>query len=238
MTLHRKCFAGLMIALMLIAHVGCGNDRQESDTAKEEAAIETFTFFDLGTQSLYSDDIRRSLKKKLGNDAISRRNMINLEQAYPGFLEQYFPDLAALNRRLNSNIGERVDHNTTLLMYRYARKRNVPFEYVEVLFSNYSKHPILLNIRFKNDALGTIDRLKSKYGAPEEIIWDPESGKTLFWKKHQDYLMVSLVPDQFGVTEYRITIYFVSNLKDMIQTKLAREKQSQKEQTESGKSAF
>ena len=233
------CLWGLLTAILLVGLTACGNEKQESDAVeKDGAAAESFTFFDLGNNSVYSDDIRRSLKKKLGNDAISRRNMINLELNYPGFLKQYFPELEELNRRLNSNIGERVDHHTTRLMYRYARKRNVPFEYVEILFSSYSKHPLLLNIRFKKDALGTVDRLKAKYGAAEEIIWGRESGRTLYWKKHQDYLFVSLVPDQFGDTEYRVAIYFVANLRELIQTELARQQQFNDEQSESGKSAF
>ena len=123
-------------------------------------------------------------------------------------------------------------------MYRYARKRNVPFEYVEILFSNYSKHPILISIQFKDDALGTVDRLKARYGPAREINWGRDSGKTLFWESQQDYLLVSMVPDQFGVNEHRITIYFGANLQQLIETEQAQQLRSSEEQTKSGKSAF
>jgi hypothetical protein len=227
-----------MVTLVL-GVIGCSSEKQESDAAGNDGApAESFTFFDIGSKSLYSDATRRSLKKKLGNDSISHRNMVKLETNYPGFLRQYFPELEALDRRLNSNIGERVDHNTTRLMYRYARKRNVPFEYVEIIFSNYSKHPILINIRFKEDVLGTLDRLKAKYGAAGQIDWGRDSGKTLFWKKQQDYLLVSMVPDQFGAIEHRVSIYFVANLRQLIETGQARQIGSSQEQTRSGKSAF
>ena len=232
-------FRALVVVTLVLGVIGCGNENQDSDPAKNDGApVESFTFFDLGNNSIYSDATRRGLKKKLGNDSISHRNMVKLEMNYPGFLGRYFPELDALDQRLNSKIGERVDHNTTRLMYRYARKRNVPFEYVEILFSNYSRHPILINIRFKEDTLGTVDRLKAKYGTAAEIDWGRDSGKTLFWQRQQDYLLVSMVPDQFGVTEHRVTIYFVANLQQMIETEQAQQLHSSEEQTESGKSAF
>lgn len=228
----------LTVALLTVL-IGCGNDQPESASVGEPATkSESFTFFDLGADSLFSDATRRSLNKKLGNDAISYRNMINLEDNYPGFLEQYFADLGRLNRRLNSDIGERIDHETVKLTYRYARKRNIPFDYVEISFSKYSKKPVLLKIHFKADTLGTIDRLKKKYGAPGEIVWMQENGKTLFWEKNQDYLLASLVPNQFGVTEHRITIIFVANLENLLQVEQTRQKRFGEEKTEAGNSAF
>ena len=224
---------------LILGLIGCGNEKQESDAKKNDGASSmSFTFFDIGSNTQYSDATRRSLKKKLGNDAISHRNMIKLEMNYPGFLRQYFPELDELDRRLNSSIGERVDHYTTRLMYRYARKRKVPFDYVEILFSNYSKHPVLIDIQFKEDAHGTVDRLKTKYGPSREIRWDKDSGKTLVWKKNQDYLLVSIVPDQFGVLEHRITIYFGDNLLDLIETEQTRQLRSSEAQSKSGQSAF
>jgi len=226
-----------LLALLLAGLAGCSGEKQEPAAAGGKNAVpESFTFFDLGANSLFSDVTRRSLEEKLGHDAILLRNMVNLEVNYKGFLKQYFPDLDKLNRRLNSDIGERIDHNTTKLTYRYASTRNVPFDYVEILFSNYSKKPILLNIRFNKDTLGTIDRLKSKYGPAEQIDWERETGQTLYWKKHQDYLMVSMEPDQFGEIEHRVTIYFTANLQQLIQAEQAE--QLRGNQSKPGKNAF
>lgn len=229
----------MLTVALIVGLSGCGSDQPESaPVSGKDANTESFTFFDLGTNSLFSDATRRSLNDKLGNDAISYRNMINLEENYPGFLKRYFTDLDHLNRRLNSDIGERIDHETIKLTYRYARKRDVPFDYVEILFSDYSKKPVLLKIRFKADTLGTIDRLKKKYGPPGEIIWEQENGRTLFWEKNQDYLLASLVPNQFGAIEHRIAIFFTANLEDLLQKERAQKQRVSEEKAQSGKSAF
>lgn len=229
----------VLTAALIVGLSGCGSDQPDSaPLSGKDANAESFTFFDLGTNSLFSDATRISLNDKLGNDAISHRNMINLEVNYPGFLKQYFTDLDHFNRRLNSDIGERIDHETIKLTYRYARKRDVPFDYVEIIFSDYSKKPVLLKIRFKADTLGTIDRLVKKYGTPGEIIWGQDDGRTLFWEKNQDYLLASLVPNQFGVIEHRIAIFFTANLEDLLQKEQAKKLGGREEKAKSGKSAF
>lgn len=235
----RSIAAGLALTTAIIFGVGgCGGDNQEPanpDGRKGESA--SFTFFDVGRDSLYSEKMRRSLAKKLGNDAISFRNTVSLETNYPGFLKAHFPDLYGLNRELNSEIDERVDHNTVRLTYRYARKQEVPFDYVGILFSNYSKKPLLIQIEFDQDRLGTLNQLKSKYGSPGEIGWRRGGGKTFFWEKQQDYMLFSLVPDQFGQPEYRIDIFFTSNLRQLTLAE-RDELRKRNEQKESVKSAF
>lgn len=229
--------AGVLLAAILVfGPAGCGGDRQEgAEKNRGGAKSESFTFFDLGADSVFSDRIRDNLKKKLGNDAIGYRNMIDLGMNTPGFLETHFPDLDAINRRLNSAVGERVDHDSIKLMYRYARTVGTPFDYVEIIFSGYDKHPLLLRIRFREDSAGTIDSLSRKYGPPLEIDWGDRGGRTLYWRKQQDYLMVSLVPDQFGKPDYHVAIIFTANLKQLIDKE---EAERQNRPAESDRSAF
>jgi hypothetical protein len=208
--------------LLVAALAGCGGEKQESDDgAKAGSGRESFTFFDIGATSEYSDATRRSLEKILGNDAMSHRNMIKLEINDNGFLKRHFPELDDLNRQLNSRIGDRIDHDTVKLMYRYARKRDVPFDFVEIQFSDHSGHPLTIDIRFGEDRLGTIRRLREKYGPPNQLEAEQESGKILFWRKGPDYLLVNMKPDQFGDVEHRIVIYFTENLRDLIRAEQA-----------------
>jgi hypothetical protein len=213
--------------LLVVVLAGCGGENQESAAEGGTGnGNESFTFFDIGATSKYSDATRRSLENKLGNDAISHRNMIKLDINDTGLLKRHFPELDDLNRRLNSRIGDRIDHDTVKLMYRYARKGGVPFDYVEIQFSDHSGHPLTIDIRFGEDRLGTIRRLKEKYGPPKLLEADREEGKILFWRKGPDYLLVNMTPDQFGDVEHRIVIYFTENLRDLIRAEQADRQRS------------
>lgn len=215
------------------------SDRQESgETKKDISASAGFTFFDLGKDTRFTDHVRNNLKATLGNDAIEERNIIDLELNYRGFLKQYFPSLYALNQNLNSPPGERVDHNTFKLMYRYARRENAPFDYVELVFSNYTKNPLLFKINFKKDDAGIVDALEKKYGPPEMIDWQQENGRSLYWTESADFLIVSLVPDQFGNPKYQIVIYFVDNLNRLIDTEKKEKEKKEQERLKSGRTAF
>jgi hypothetical protein len=225
--------------LLVAALAGCGGEKQESDDgAKAGSGRESFTFFDIGATSEYSDATRRSLEKILGNDAISHRNMIKLEINDNGFLKRHFPELDDLNRQLNSRIGDRIDHDTVKLMYRYARKRDVPFDFVEIQFSDHSGHPLTIDIQFGEDRLGTIGRLEEKYGPPKQVEGEQGEGKTLFWQKSQDYLLVSIRPDQFGNIEHRIVIYFTKNLRELIRAEQAGRRRFGEQPPDSTRSPF
>ncbi|MFZ0481770.1 MAG: hypothetical protein WAL93_00125, partial [Desulfobacterales bacterium] len=111
-------------------------------------------------------------------------------------MKEYFADLDELNKKLNSPLGERVEHNTVKLVYRYMRNKNVSFEYVELVYSEYTQRPVLIKIHLKKDAVNTIETLKKKYGAPESIKWGGKTSKSLYWKKSNDVLILSFVPDR------------------------------------------
>nr|MCU0561573.1 pentapeptide repeat-containing protein [Desulfobacterales bacterium] len=121
--------------------------------------------------------------------------------------------------------GERVDHDVVKLMYRYARQRNVPFDYVELLFSGPSQLPLLFHIRFKTDEAGTVDALRRRHGEPRVIDWGAGAGQSLVWRHDDDLLVVSRVPDRLGEIGHRITFYFAANIEEML-----RAEQEQREQ--------
>ena len=228
----------LILSVILIL-TACGDSQQPDDSAAPAAVLpESFTFFDLGINSRLNEDVRRELGNKLGPDAIEHRSIMDLEINYKGFLKNNFPGLNELNRKLNFPPRERVEHNTVKLMYRYALKKNVPFDYVELVFSNYTRAPLLFRINFREDDTAIVKTLETKYGQPQVISWQEENGQSMYWRKNGDFLIVSLVPDQFGNPTYQIVIYFVKHLEQLVATEQKERKEESRERTQSGKTAF
>jgi hypothetical protein len=218
--------------------VSCNDNHESANGTQPPADTNSFTFFELGKTTRLTKSVRNNLIKQLGRDAVQRRNILDLEINYPGFLNRYFPELEALNRKLNFPPRERVEHNTVKLMYRYAQKKNVPFELVELVFSDYTDVPILFKINFKIDEANIVDALREKYGNPEIIDWEEENGSSMFWKKNGDLLVVSLIPDQFGKHEHQIVIYFIDNLIELIETERLEKEAKEQQREETGKRAF
>ena len=229
---------GIVLCLALLLVFACGEKKETAKKQTSQKSSESFTFFDLGKQSTLSKSARDDLKQKLGRDAIEYRSIIDLDINFYGFLEKYFPSLSELNRKLNFPPGERIEHNTVKLMYRYTRKKNIPFDYVELVFSNFSQHPLLFRINFQKDEANIIGTLKTKYGQPQRIDWKDKNGESMYWKKNSDFLILSLVPDQFGNPEYQIRIYFTENIKALIATETAEKEKTENERAKSGKTAF
>jgi hypothetical protein len=220
-SLHR--FGPALLAALFLLLAACGGG--DSPEPAAPAGPESFTFFDIGRHSRFTDSLRRDLQQKLGDDAVERRSIIDLEGNYPGFLAAHLPELDALNLRLNHPPGERVDHDVIRLMYRYARQRNAPFDLVELVFDGRFRSPLVFRFRFKADETGLIAALQDKHGPPQVIAWDRENGQSLIWRRHADVLMASLVPDAFGGVNHQVAIYFTENLNRWVefeQTQKAR----------------
>jgi hypothetical protein len=224
------------ICLLMPLFSSCGEQRESATDQNIQVQPDSFTFFDLGANSRLSQKVRDSLDQRLGDAAIAHRGIMDLEINYDGFLKQYFSVLDELNRDLNFPPGERIEHTIVTLMYRYARKKNAPFDYVELVFSNYSRLPLLFRIDFKKNETNIVQTLKSKYGEPRLIDWKANDGRSLYWEKNNDFLIVSLVPDQFGNPEYQIRFFFVNNLKALLESERAEKESGQR--AKSGEKAF
>ena len=227
-----------IIILLIFLSVSCGDKEETGPPRPAPEHSDSFTFFDIGKNTIISGTVRESLNKTLGDDAIERRNILDLEINYKGFLKEYFADLDTLNKKLNSPLGERVEHNTVKLMYRYMQNKNVSFDYVEIIYSEYTRRPVLIKVHFKKDGLKTIETLKQKYGTPEVINWGGKSSKSLYWKKSNDLLILSFVPDQFGNPECQINIYFKNALEKLLKDEQKEKEKTRRERTKPGKTAF
>jgi hypothetical protein len=224
------------VAILLCLNLGCSNEGPK--TATQPEAIKGFAFFDLGANSRYSSAVRRKLGEKLGSDAISRQNVIDLAIYSDAFFRKHFPQLFKLNRQLNLPEGERIEHNTTKLMYRYARLKETPFNDVTLFFSNDTGKPLFFKISAGPDAAAIVETIKKKYGTPKRFEWQNKDGQTIFWKDRKDFFVVSSTKDRLGNPEYLFCIYYVNNLEEMLAMEKAKNLSEQEKIREAGESAF
>jgi hypothetical protein len=227
----RLFLSGLAAAMLL----SCSTDEQSSDYSRSQA--EGITFFDVGAETLYSDALRDRLRKNLGPDAIAYRSTIDLEFNARGFLQRHFPILHDLNQRLNTPAGERVEHDTVKLMYRYAVKENLPFNYVELVFSNITGKPLFIQVRSR-DLSDIIRTLEEKYGRPQAIKQPADEGRFFFWSDRQDVLLVSIIPTWRGDKEYQLVIYYVDNLEKLVAVEEKERRQKEEERRRAGEKIF
>jgi len=226
-----------VLAVMLLSILAC-SDPPPPPAPPAPGGPESFTFLDIGRNAFFSDALRKELSQKLGNDALERRGIIDLECNYTGFLAAHLPDLEAINRRLNHPPGERVEHDQIKLMYRYARQKNAPFDYVELVFDGPNGPPLVFRIRFKEDEAGLVDALRAKHGPPQIVPWEIENGQSLIWRKEQDVLLVSLVPNVYGGNDHHVFIYFTENLSRRTELDQSQKRQKPQDPSPAGKRAF
>ena len=240
-TLHiRLTIWSLILSMCLtILTVGC-TGKEDSDATRDtsQSSSAGFRFLDLNAASRLDDSLRRELREKLGSDAIWRRVPLDIEINYDGFLKEHFDELYRLNQRLNYAPRERVEHDITKLMYRFPQKKNLPFSYIELIFYNNGRAPLVFKIEAKRDGDAVVATLEDKYGPPGQITWNSGRDRALFWRKPGEIMIASIVADQYGQPEYGISIFFTDHIKSMVETEEEERRQLQKEKEKAGKTAF
>jgi len=227
----RWVLSGLTAVLLL----SCSSDEQSPDHSQIQT--EGITFFDVGAETVFSDALRYRLRKRLGSDAIEHRSTIDLDFNAKGHLQSQFPIIHELNQRLNTPAGERVEHDTIKLMYRNAVKENLPFSYVEMVFSNITGKPLFIQVRSR-DLSDIIRSLEEKYGSPQGIDQPADEGRFFFWSDHQDVLLISIIPTWREDKEYRLAIYYVDNLEKLTEVEESKRRQKEEERRRAGEKVF
>jgi hypothetical protein len=226
----------LPLFLMLLVLESCSPD--DKTPGQSRSQTEGITFFDVGAGSVFSDALRDRLRTSLGPDAIAYRNVIDLEFNDRGFLQRHFPALHELNRRLNSPAGERVEHSTVKLMYRFAANKNLPFSYVELVFSDITGKPLFIHIRSRKDLSDILRSLEEKYGQPQVIGQSPDSGRFFFWSDKKNILLVSIIPTWRGDKQSRLVIYYAGNIEDLIAAEEEERRKKTEERRRAGEKIF
>ena len=233
-----RAFRAVMWIIGILGILALGCSEEKPDRRAETEPLQGFTFLGLGANSKYSRSVRAALREKLGSDAFSRNNTIDLSIHENGFLEKWFSGLADLNRQLNWPAGQRIEHNTTKLMYRSAHTKNTPFIYVELFFSDDTLKPLLFRIVAGSDGDAILETIRKKYGPPKEFQWEQKEGRTQYWEDGDNVFIVSSYKTRRNITEYLFCIYYVDNLKELLSAEDARRKAEDARTKGAAKSVF
>ncbi len=225
----------IFLPVLVIFLIGCQDKEEPEAPAKDPRG---FSFLNMGAETPFSDGLRSRLKKKLGSDAFSRRTTIDLKINYPGFLKEHFTTLLEINDALNHPLGERTEHDTLKLAYRYAKRAGSPFEFVELVFSDHTKQPLYFRIEPGEEAQAIVDQLREKYGEPGVITFGEKDSRALFWTLKKDVMIASILRNRYGELEYKIMIYYVGSLEAMIKREERIARQLEEEKRKAGKTAF
>ena len=226
----------LTLQMIFLTALACSSE-EKLETPQQEASA-GFTFFDIHSHTIYSKQLREHLADTLSSDAVEYRSIVNLEIVEKGFLQQNFPLLDELNRRLNHPPGERVEHPTVKLMYRWAARKNLPFSYVELLFAEDTRKPLYVKIESTRDISDIIDSLSDKYGRPATLPLEANRGEIRYWKSNRDVFLAAVLTRRNERPLYRMMIYFTDNLEEFIQAEEQKRQVQEEKQKREGRSAF
>lgn len=242
MTIQRQkstsCTSVLLGLLWLILTVVVACSSEEQIEPPQKVSPEGFTFFDIHQNTIYSEALRDRLAETLSSDAVEYRSVINLEIVQKGFLQEHFPRIAELNRRLNHPAGERVEHPTIKLMYRWAARKNLPFSYVELLFSQDTRKPLYVKIESTLDISDIVDALSEKYGSPTVLDLQQGRGEIRYWENNRNVFLAAILSRRNERPLYRMMIYYADNLDEFISAQEKKRRQMREKREREGRSAF
>jgi hypothetical protein len=228
----------IVIGAVLLSIALFSSSGKQSPLPPGTAELQGFSFFNVGAETAFSDDIREALEERLGSGVQETRGTIDLRAGNRGYLRKHNPEIYRFHTQLNDQAGARVEHDIIKLTYRYALKKNTPFFYVELVFSNNSKLPLFFRIKAKKEGAGIIDEIRKKYGKPEEVTDSAEMNPTLSWKQGDDVFIIFQNEDRFGDSEYLLMIYFKKNIKAMIDIEEQQRVKAEQERKQSVRRAF
>lgn len=216
---------------------GCGPDGT-IPPAIPENPTDTFTFFNIGPRTRLTKAVRDQLESLLGKYGVETKTTIDLTLPGVGKFPETFPRLQALHQLLNYLPRQRVEHDTLQLTYRYAREKNVPFDRIRLVFSEQRLTPLFFSLYSKRDGAEFIETIQNKYGPPQIIGRESGPEQTLFWRKKDALLIISIVKNRSGYNEYNFGIYYLDNLTALADAEKKAREQAEKEKEKTGELAF
>jgi len=233
-------FVNIFLGVCLSVFFACGeseNAGKKKPAGSELLFPESFTFFDLGSNTRLTDDLLKNLSGQLGSYSVEKMTVLDLIVHNSSVFSKYFPNLSELNRKFNDEKGARIEHNITNLTFRYLQTEKTPFEYIKLTFSNYSEKPLMFAITSRKKEAYIADTLKEKYGEPVAINWEDGKSSSLIWEKNRDFLVFSKISERGGY-KYNIMIYFINNLDNLLKIEQDEIKRREEERKKAGKKAF
>jgi hypothetical protein len=215
-----------------------GDENGNMPAREPENLTDTFTFFGLGPSTRLTSEIRDTLEGLLGNGGIETRTTIDLTMGDVADFAANFPRLQSLHQSLNYLPRQRIEHDTIQLTYRYARRQNVPFDRIRLVFWGEQRTPLFFSLYSKRDGADFIESIQKKHGEPVIIGDKAAIPRTLYWQKENALLIISANRNRIGFNEYDFGIYYLDNLTALAETeKMAREA-AEREKEKTGELAF
>lgn len=204
----------------------------------QENPTDAFTFFNIGPGTQLTKAVREHLEALLGNDGFETKTTIDL--TLPGIdnFPEMFPRLQALHQLLNYLPRQRVEHDTLQLTYQYARKKNVPFDRIRLVFSDQHMTPLFFSLYSKRDGADFIETIQRKHGLPQTIGSENGPERTLYWRKKDALLIISIMKNRIGFNEYNFGIYYLDNLTALADTEKKARERTEREIEETRALAF
>lgn len=234
-------FAAMVAALAVLIGAflylrTAGSNREVSPPSSD--LPETFTFFDLDPGTELTKTLRGHLRDLFGRGAVETRTTIDLTMAGIENFADHFPGLQALHDSFNYLPRQRVEHDTVQLTYHYARKQNIPFDRIRLVFSGNRLTPLFFSLYSKRDGADFIDTIEKKHGAPRTIGAENSANRTLYWERDDALLIISITRNRIGFNEYNFGIYYLDNLTALADTERTAREAAEREKEKTGELAF
>jgi hypothetical protein len=231
-----------VVALAVLAgtflHLRTADPNRETPGSAPGYPSDTFTFFDLGPRTELTKALRNHLKDLFGKGAVETRTTIDLTMAGIADFSDHFPDLQALHGAFNHLPRQRVEHDTVQLTYHYARRQNIPFDRIRLVFSGQHQVPLFFSLYSRRDGADFIETIEKKHGPPRTIGGENAAARTLYWQKDDTFLIISITRNRIGFNEYNFGIYYLDNLTALAETERLAREAAEKEKEKTGELAF
>jgi hypothetical protein len=216
-TVPRRLLIGLMIVLL----TGCSGSSTTTESGGKRLP-DTFTFFDVGANSTNGDELRTTLRGHLGREAVAGKDILDLDLFPRVSLAASLPALDAVNRQLNPDPRARKEHAITSLSFRYPQPHYPTFTFVRLVFSAFTRHPLVITIDADSSAGDIVDTLSDKYGPPRVIPVTDADAKLWSWEREGDRLIVHKHRNKFGRPAYIVAIFYLERIKELLAAEKAR----------------
>lgn len=195
-----------------------GPDRATSPGV--QAPTQGFAFMELGAEAILSPALRQHLDERLGDGALEKIGTLDLTFDHRSLFQTVAPDIAELDRALNHNPRERVEHPIVRLTYRYPEYKDTPFDLVQLIFSRHDDRPLCFKIAFTREEADAAEALLAKYGPARSDTPLAGGGSLKRWEKPGQVMVLMQSADRLGRPTTDVMIYFI----EAINALLTREK--------------
>jgi hypothetical protein len=168
------------------------------------------TFENMGENFSFSSQKRQILEKKFGNDVLESWSPINFDDFPLDFLNEFLPDIYNFSQKLqNRDFREKSGKSSIKIKYPYAKRATEVFKDISLIFSGFTKNPLVFRISSYNHE-SLMDSLVKKFGGPKKINYNDKN--YFFWQKDNSVMIAEIRQDRFTNPYLFITIYYTENI--------------------------